>query len=1238
MNNSQDLNHQHHHKGPLYLHRSRTITDEYASQSQLSTSSQASTSSPLIAPTIPINDNFTDRPKDPRLFCSQLIKKKRNYHLDPLDLPLPRFKVDHHWVGPVPSKEVTFANLNDNIDQKFLHDMCAKYGDIIECRIYYHPKNRKHLGLAKCIFATEKSARECCDTLNDTTKMGNKMSVFLDTMGIERAKMVDQLCLPPQPVIIQPPIIPAPRPPSPSLDLTSRATSLETRLASIFNVNFSAPSNLPSSLIPNTTFSINTPPTPILPSAPTSSHTLPPPPPPPSSTLPKLNKQLIKDKSLSLIVNELKQVIKSDLTRKYFEHSSFKLIDDWHSNLKPMVQNSNFVPLLMSTAPPNRSFNIKYNQSNNLPTNIQAPIERKRPTTPPSPRRHMPQPDRNNNNRVVDKKSESTSDWSSTSSSSSRSTSRSRSRSRKRYYKKSYRHKRSYTRSRSRSSSYRKRSRRYSRSRSRSRTRSRDRYYGYKSKYRKRYSRSRSRTRRRTRTPPIRSKYTPRRRRSSSSWDSPIRRTSKTHEKYETRVKTPEIPNNNLIVVKNVNSDLNEKKISDCDLVNDSCTSKTNEINLPCEEPIEKICQQNEQIVLVTQNDDKIECDVKTENTPLPEPIGAAVEDEKIQEDKKDDCNLNEDLNEMEENISTIDSIIDLVIKQTSDKQQLINIVKQEVMEVEQLSEECKINESLEIPVASILVDTLKKEKKIKKEKKPKEPKEKKEKKPKEPKEKKEKILKSKSKKLDNSNNNNSTDCNKNENLIVKKSSPLLISTLLERQDNLKKQQFLLMKQKDSSEGVRILDTRIQDQIWEEHFYTPKMSWIKNEQEEKIQQEEQQVQQQQQPEQEQQQEIKLEIIPEKPKSLSRELVNLLPPPVCKTEAKLNIINNNNNNNNSINNTLGKNKIKKFSKRTRIEDDDILRQFLNGGLDQEDLNYIKKVYDELIDQENLELNNNNQQDKDLRNLVKKLKFSEKSYCYQDQSVVDCARTRVYKKLTREEKSRYSETVNGLRQNYLAPTTNTSLQLSGSSTSLSSSGSNLTNEVISNHVTSDVLLELGSNPVSSVSSAREARSLQRKLMAYNDIHDFFKFSQLKLRKKPLKFCKSDIHDWGLFALETIGPEEFVIEYVGETIRQSVADHREKCYNAQGIGSSYMFRIDQDTIVDATKCGNLSRFINHSCDPNCYAKIITIEGQKKIVIYSRREIKRNEEITYDYKFPLEDTKIPCRCGTSNCKGTLN
>nr|XP_018917910.1 PREDICTED: histone-lysine N-methyltransferase SETD1B-A [Bemisia tabaci] len=173
------------------------------------------------------------------------------------------------------------------------------------------------------------------------------------------------------------------------------------------------------------------------------------------------------------------------------------------------------------------------------------------------------------------------------------------------------------------------------------------------------------------------------------------------------------------------------------------------------------------------------------------------------------------------------------------------------------------------------------------------------------------------------------------------------------------------------------------------------------------------------------------------------------------------------------------------------------------------------------------------------------------------------------------------------------------------------------------------------------SREARSNQRRLLtafgAATD-SDLLKFNVLKFRKKQLRFAKSAIHDWGLFAMEPIAADEMVIEYVGQMVRPMVADLRERAYEAIGIGSSYLFRIDTDTIIDATKCGNLARFINHSCNPNCYAKIITIESQKKIVIYSKQPISVNEEITYDYKFPLEDEKIPCLCGAQGCRGTLN
>lgn len=95
------------------------------------------------------------------------------------------------------------------------------------------------------------------------------------------------------------------------------------------------------------------------------------------------------------------------------------------------------------------------------------------------------------------------------------------------------------------------------------------------------------------------------------------------------------------------------------------------------------------------------------------------------------------------------------------------------------------------------------------------------------------------------------------------------------------------------------------------------------------------------------------------------------------------------------------------------------------------------------------------------------------------------------------------------------------------------------------------------------------------------DLLKFNQLKARKKRLKFAKSTIHEWGLFALEHIEQHDMVIEYIGDVVRQKVADEREKRYERTGIGSSYLFRIDEDTIIDATFKGNLARFINHSCD---------------------------------------------------------
>lgn len=97
--------------------------------------------------------------------------------------------------------------------------------------------------------------------------------------------------------------------------------------------------------------------------------------------------------------------------------------------------------------------------------------------------------------------------------------------------------------------------------------------------------------------------------------------------------------------------------------------------------------------------------------------------------------------------------------------------------------------------------------------------------------------------------------------------------------------------------------------------------------------------------------------------------------------------------------------------------------------------------------------------------------------------------------------------------------------------------------------------------------------------------------------------------------------------------------------GQGSCYLFRIDRYEIVDATMKGNVARFVNHCCDPCCYARIITVDSaredgrsEKKIVFLAKRDIQVGEELTYDYHYAIEDEKIPCFCGAKGCRGFMN
>ena len=112
--------------------------------------------------------------------------------------------------------------------------------------------------------------------------------------------------------------------------------------------------------------------------------------------------------------------------------------------------------------------------------------------------------------------------------------------------------------------------------------------------------------------------------------------------------------------------------------------------------------------------------------------------------------------------------------------------------------------------------------------------------------------------------------------------------------------------------------------------------------------------------------------------------------------------------------------------------------------------------------------------------------------------------------------------------------------------------------------------------------------------------------------------------------------------DMIRKIRADEREKKSEREGDGnegSCYMFKLDDDYVVDATVRGNCARFINHSCCPNCTCKMIEDDSRNKhIMIIAKRDILPGEEITYDYQFAVESEKLACLCGAPNCLGRLN
>jgi len=140
------------------------------------------------------------------------------------------------------------------------------------------------------------------------------------------------------------------------------------------------------------------------------------------------------------------------------------------------------------------------------------------------------------------------------------------------------------------------------------------------------------------------------------------------------------------------------------------------------------------------------------------------------------------------------------------------------------------------------------------------------------------------------------------------------------------------------------------------------------------------------------------------------------------------------------------------------------------------------------------------------------------------------------------------------------------------------------------------------------------------------------------------KSAIHGWGAFAPDRSFKEgEMIIEYVGELVRPTFAEIREaKVYDDLVGAGTYVFRINPEYCVDATRTGNLAHLLNHSCDANCASRTITVKGRDgqpvdHVVIFADRDIQAGEELTYDYRFSGEEV-LQCCCGSLKCRGKVN
>ncbi|GAA5990320.1 hypothetical protein JCM10908_007315 [Rhodotorula pacifica] len=144
--------------------------------------------------------------------------------------------------------------------------------------------------------------------------------------------------------------------------------------------------------------------------------------------------------------------------------------------------------------------------------------------------------------------------------------------------------------------------------------------------------------------------------------------------------------------------------------------------------------------------------------------------------------------------------------------------------------------------------------------------------------------------------------------------------------------------------------------------------------------------------------------------------------------------------------------------------------------------------------------------------------------------------------------------------------------------------------------------------------------------------------KRQYAPIEIVKTEKKGFGVRAGADIPAETFVYEYVGEVIGPAPFQRKMKEYANEGIKHFYFMALDKEVFIDATKKGGKGRFLNHSCNPNCYVAKWTVGRKMRMGIFTKRNIKKDEELTFNYNVDrYGHVAQECYCGEPNCVGYI-